>query len=899
MNGRRARRTATSLAVPVMVLALAVVTPGAALADHPQARPDVSLMDYTPLGGWEPGMPIPSPLEPPTDPNPSGKWVAYDTNLYETLNFPMRQAGDTTDDDPPGSGDPRHGFCPPSPESPVFGRCDNHQLEYLDHYAAAMREILGDFGVVIHRYEFEVPDDGLPTGTYLGTQHGRGINIAATVPGADHPDERVLVSGHYDFTDSGPAAAWDSAEGHAEVIRMAAIMADYWRQTGTRPSATMTFVPWDAEEVGTIGSADYAANNIPPGEEAKVRGYFNVDPCAGAYPAFRNGNPTSRVPEVMQLANPAPWEDEPEIHARIEAFNARAETVVDEVFDHLDDTLTTGGTEYPIFVSDAEGEETGEDSQRDEIVTAVGGLALFTSDYRNFEELGIPIFNLFPDYFGPHADGEPASAEGLGILHTPRDNLTTINALTSTDQSGMTVSEGWAKGMEMCAQIESWYMLQPQMAGAQDVTADVVAYYEALPNEAIVSQDAVRFDATGSYRYLDPSARSFADGAQLTYAWDFGDGTSGTGRIVEHTYREVGVFPSTLTVTDRATGATGTMAVPITVIPSDLQPPVLDDLPDEDGDGTFELTWTYAGSTEGFEHYAVEESTDARVLLADDAEGDLDALWEANEPGDGQTHPWQPSDGSPALYGNKAHEGRSYWTGVNPPAPSPLNVSSTLTLREPLRVPLTGDTQLTFWSYYESESDDAGLVEVAPVAAGETGEWIEVLREEGTILDEGKGPAAPLVNRTVSLARFAGKDVLVRFNYRQGGSDPAVSQPVGWYVDDIAVVAGSWSSIGETAEPAFQVTDRPNGTYGYRVRAVFADDVSSGASNPEVVTVTDSDARAPRQPPPAPPPGPPAAPPPRPPLPTTGGGVLPLALTLLVAGLVLGRRRSLSTGRRE
>src|SRR3989337_1083773 len=103
----------------------------------------------------------------------------------------------------------------------------------------------------------------------------------------------------------GPAAGAPSAEGHTEVMRMAKIMSDYWRATGTRPSATVKFIPWDSEESGTFGSIDYVNNNIPPGEEDKVRGYFNVDPCAGAYPAFKNGNPALRVPEVLQLADPA------------------------------------------------------------------------------------------------------------------------------------------------------------------------------------------------------------------------------------------------------------------------------------------------------------------------------------------------------------------------------------------------------------------------------------------------------------------------------------------------------------------------------------------------------------------------------------------------------------------
>lgn len=42
------------------------------------------------------------------------------------------------------------------------------------------------------------------------------------------------------------------------------------------------------------------------------------------------------------------------------------------------------------------------------------------------------------------------------------------------------------------------------------------------------------------------------DGQLVAYAWDFGDGSKGTGRVASHQFRDVGTYTVTLTVTDAA-----------------------------------------------------------------------------------------------------------------------------------------------------------------------------------------------------------------------------------------------------------------------------------------------------------------------------------------------------------
>ncbi len=53
---------------------------------------------------------------------------------------------------------------------------------------------------------------------------------------------------------------------------------------------------------------------------------------------------------------------------------------------------------------------------------------------------------------------------------------------------------------------------------------------------------------------FDASASSDPDGSIASYAWNFADGSSGTGRTVSHTYQSAGSYAAVLTVTDNDGG---------------------------------------------------------------------------------------------------------------------------------------------------------------------------------------------------------------------------------------------------------------------------------------------------------------------------------------------------------
>ncbi len=209
----------------------------------------------------------------------------------------------------------------------------------------------------------------------------------------------------------------------------------------------------------------------------------------------------------------------------------------------------------------------------------------------------------------------------------------------------------------------------------------------------------------------------------------------------------------------------------------------------------------------------------AATLFTEDAEGEVEAKWTISDPGP-DIKPWQKSDSSAVKYRqNQAHGGAtSFWTGQSPPwAPAGVVVEgeSLLTMKNPLLIPADGATSLEYWSLWQNEGDDFGAAEVALVNNGAIGKFKKVASEtvQNTAAGETDPRAcdpsqpnstlvAPFVKQAANLTAYAGQKIVLRFNMTYGGENRPVSQPCGWYVDDVAInTTGTPGNAGATPAP--------------------------------------------------------------------------------------------------
>jgi PKD repeat protein len=145
------------------------------------------------------------------------------------------------------------------------------------------------------------------------------------------------------------------------------------------------------------------------------------------------------------------------------------------------------------------------------------------------------------------AFGDGATAVGESVAHLYDQPGYYVVELTVTDTSGgtcttdcqMIVQDGGGTGASTCG---------PGDTGCGSRTGhEPLAVISGL-DDPLDCEYCVVY--VGEKLTLDGSYSRAADGRIVRYAWDFGDGETAEGPVVEHTYMETGEFTLTFTVTD-------------------------------------------------------------------------------------------------------------------------------------------------------------------------------------------------------------------------------------------------------------------------------------------------------------------------------------------------------------
>jgi hypothetical protein len=95
-------------------------------------------------------------------------------------------------------------------------------------------------------------------------------NVVADIPGAEMPDEYVIVGAHIDSHDGGTGAT-DNGTGVAAVLEAARIL----MASGAKPKRTIRFVLFGGEEIGLVGSGGYVRDH--PDLLPNISAVYNMD----------------------------------------------------------------------------------------------------------------------------------------------------------------------------------------------------------------------------------------------------------------------------------------------------------------------------------------------------------------------------------------------------------------------------------------------------------------------------------------------------------------------------------------------------------------------------------------------------------------------------------------------
>ena len=217
--------------------------------------------------------------------------------------------------------------------------------------------------------------------------------------------------------------------------------------------------------------------------------------------------------------------------------------------------------------------------------TAIEGDDSDGDGFTNLTEIIARTFPGNPNDF-PVATNQPPTADPNGPYNGTLGSPVLFNGSGSSDSDGTIASYSWdfgdgASGTGVSPShiygTDGTFTVSLTVTdndGATD-TASTTATI-ALGNQAPTADPNGPYNGTvGSPVLFNGSGSNDPDGTIISYSWDFGDGSSGTGVNPTHTYNAAGTYNVTLTVMDDA-GATDSGGTTATISDVVNLPPVAD-----------------------------------------------------------------------------------------------------------------------------------------------------------------------------------------------------------------------------------------------------------------------------------------------------------------------------------
>jgi hypothetical protein len=358
------------------------------------------------------------------------------------------------------------------------------------------------------------------------------VNVEVTVAGATHPEQIVLIGCHYDGFANSTQSAYDDASGCMIMLGLAKALATHWRASHTWPARTLKFVLFDAEEQGILGSFHYVNQTIA-GDRGQIVAMFDEEQNGVAYPARAFGEANQPFLPFITVTNPLSpngvYQDVGNVD-QSRAWRNFTQQAIGNGFTIMR-AMRSSMTYLPNQTQDIFTPAQLADSQTIQIADDnIGG-----SDEVPFTLAGINSITMSGNFSYYDADAPPWSYP----FDQPEDTVALMNQYTGGFGAK---SLGTVLSLALPATVTLWMLIQPDVMGLAPAPTGPVGTISDLPN-AIQPGKTLALSAPGS---------AAPAGGALSYHWDFGDGSTGDGAQVQHTWASAGSYTLKLTIQDSA-----------------------------------------------------------------------------------------------------------------------------------------------------------------------------------------------------------------------------------------------------------------------------------------------------------------------------------------------------------